>query len=111
MAKIVDIGFRIKKINDLLCKKADETMQKMGVTFSQHHALVYLHQKENQTTTLKIMPPWITQKYVTAASCVSAADPAKRMTSLAKMSESVVKITQRIKDIAKAVTSTSFAFL
>ena len=41
MAKIVDIGFRIKKIDDLLCKKADETMQKMGVTFSQHHTLVY----------------------------------------------------------------------
>ena len=55
MAKIVDIGFRIKKINDLLCKKADETMQKMGVTFSQHHTLVYLHHQKNQISSLKNM--------------------------------------------------------
>lgn len=55
MAKIVDIGFRIKKIDDLLCKKADETMQKMGVTFSQHHTLVYLHHQKNQISSLKNM--------------------------------------------------------
>lgn len=53
MKRIVDIGFRIKKINDLLCKRADQTMQEMGVTFSQHHVLVYLVQQVNHTSTMK----------------------------------------------------------
>ena len=42
----------------------------------------------------------MTQKYVTAASCVSAADPAKRMTSLAKMSESEVEYIQNLDNYA-----------
>ncbi len=53
MKRIVDIGFRIKKINDLLCKRADKTMQDMGVTFSQHHVLVFLVHQENHTSTMK----------------------------------------------------------
>ena len=53
MKRIVDIGFRIKKINDLLCKRADKTMQEMGVTFSQHHVLVYLVHQKNHTSTMK----------------------------------------------------------
>lgn len=55
MKKIVDIGFRIKKINDLLAKRADRTMQEMGVTFAQHHALVYLVHQKDYTSTLKDM--------------------------------------------------------
>lgn len=55
MNDIVDLGFRIKKINDLLCKRADEMMQEMGVTFSQHHILIYLMHRENHTSTLKDM--------------------------------------------------------
>lgn len=55
MNKILDIGFRIKKINDLLCKKADESMQAMGVTYSQHHVLAYLSQQVDYTASLKQM--------------------------------------------------------
>ncbi len=55
MNDVVDIGFKIKKINDLLCKKADETMQELDVTFSQHHVLVYLIHCENNTASLKTL--------------------------------------------------------
>jgi MarR family transcriptional regulator, organic hydroperoxide resistance regulator len=48
-----DIGFRIKKINDLLCKNGGESMMEMGVTFSQHHVLVYLVHQDDSTSTLK----------------------------------------------------------
>ena len=53
MKEYVDIGFRIKKINDLLLKKADEQMQEMNLTFSQHHILIYLIHCENHISTLK----------------------------------------------------------
>ena len=55
MKAIVDIGYRIKKIDDLLCKKADTQMQEMGVTFSQHHILVYLIHCQDHTASLKQM--------------------------------------------------------
>ena len=49
----VDIGFKIKKINDSLQKKADKSMEEMDLTFSQHHVLVYLIHCENSKTSLK----------------------------------------------------------
>ena len=51
--KVVDIGYKIKKINDLLQKRADETMKELDVTFTQHHVLVYLVHCENHTSPLK----------------------------------------------------------
>ena len=51
--KVVDIGYKIKKINDLLQKRADETMKELDVTFTQHHVLVYLVHCENHTSSLK----------------------------------------------------------
>lgn len=48
-----DIGFRIKKINDLLQKRADQQMRELGLTFSQHHVLVYLVHKDEHTAALK----------------------------------------------------------
>lgn len=51
--KVVDIGYKIKKINDLLQKRADETMKELDVTFTQHHVLVYLARCENHTSPLK----------------------------------------------------------
>lgn len=49
----VDIGFEFKKINDLLQKKADQTMQELDITFVQHHVLVYLIHRDNHTSSLK----------------------------------------------------------
>ncbi len=51
--KNIDVGFRFKKIDDLLQKRADETMRELDVTFTQHHVLVYLVHCENNTSTLK----------------------------------------------------------
>lgn len=51
--KVVDIGYKIKKINDLLQKRADETMKELDVTFTQNHVLVYLVHCENHTSPLK----------------------------------------------------------
>ena len=51
--EIVDVGFKIKKINDSLQKKADKSMEEMDLTFSQHHVLVYLIHCENHETSLK----------------------------------------------------------
>lgn len=51
--KVVDIGYKFKKINDLLQKRADETMKELDVTFTQHHVLVYLIHCENHTSPLK----------------------------------------------------------
>lgn len=48
-----DIGFRIKKINDLLQKRADGQMKELGLTFSQHHVLVYLVHQDSHTASLK----------------------------------------------------------
>ncbi len=53
--EIVDIGFKIKKINDKLQKKADKTMEELDITFSQHHILVYLIHLENKTCSLKTL--------------------------------------------------------
>lgn len=48
-----DVGFRLKKINDLLQKRADQQMKELGLTFSQHHVLVYLVHQDMHTATLK----------------------------------------------------------
>lgn len=53
MNKALDIGFRLKKINDALTKNADRMMKEMDVTFSQHHVLVYLDHQEDKKSTLK----------------------------------------------------------
>lgn len=53
MNKTLDIGFRIKKINDALTKTADQAMKEMDVTFSQHHVLVYLDHQPDKKATLK----------------------------------------------------------
>ena len=92
MAKIVDIGFRIKKINDLLCKKADETMQKMGVTFSQHHALVYLHHQENQRTSLKNMERHFHVSQATMAGIVKRLEEKKLVDAYTSENDKRVKM-------------------
>lgn len=49
----LDIGFKIKKINDFLQKNADKSMEEMNLTFIQHHVLVYLIHCENNEASLK----------------------------------------------------------
>lgn len=50
---IVDLGFKIKKINDMLEKGYNHRLQEQDLTFSQHHVLVYLKHQEDQTARLK----------------------------------------------------------
>ena len=50
---IVDLGFKIKKINDMLEKGYNQLLQEQDLTFSQHHVLVYLKHQKDQTARLK----------------------------------------------------------
>ena len=50
---IVDLGFKIKKINDMIEKGINHRLQELDLTFSQHHVLVYLERQENKTARLK----------------------------------------------------------
>ena len=49
----MDLGFLIKKIHDLMRKKANQGLEQMDVTFSQHHVLVFLMQCEGHEAGLK----------------------------------------------------------
>ncbi|MDO4192203.1 MAG: MarR family transcriptional regulator [Erysipelotrichaceae bacterium] len=49
----MDLGFKIKKINDMLEKGYNHRLQEQDLTFSQHHVLVYLKHQEDQTARLK----------------------------------------------------------
>lgn len=49
----VDLGFKIKKINDMIEKGINHRLQEQDLTFSQHHVLIYLKHQENQTARLK----------------------------------------------------------
>jgi len=49
----VDLGFKIKKINDMIEKGINHRLQELDLTFSQHHVLVYLERQENKTARLK----------------------------------------------------------
>ena len=49
----MDLGLRFKRISDLMKKKFNRELEKVGLTFSQHHVLLYLSQCENQETSLK----------------------------------------------------------
>ena len=49
----MDLGLRFKKINDMMQKHANRELEKVGLTFSQHHVLLYLSQCEKQEASLK----------------------------------------------------------
>ena len=49
----MDIGFRIKKINDLMEKQVNAMLEELGLTFSQHHVLIYLIHHDKEPDSLK----------------------------------------------------------
>ncbi len=49
----MDIGFRIKKINDLMEKQVNAMLEELGLTFSQHHVLIYLIHHDKEPVSLK----------------------------------------------------------
>ncbi|QQO08682.1 MarR family winged helix-turn-helix transcriptional regulator [Breznakiella homolactica] len=53
MTKSEDIGFQIKLINDLLTKKANQNLEKYGLTISQFQVLHFLHQRKRLKTSPK----------------------------------------------------------
>ena len=48
-----DIGILLKKINDLMEKSANRDMKESGLTFSQHHVLVFLKKRKGEPASLK----------------------------------------------------------
>ncbi len=66
----MDIGLKIKKVNDLLEKKANRSLQEMDLTFSQHHALVYLLHSPDNTARLKEMEKYFRVAQATMAGIV-----------------------------------------
>ena len=104
MNDAVDIGFRIKKINDLLCKKADETMQELDVTFSQHHVLVYLIHCENNTASLKSLEKKFKVSQATMAGIVKRLEEKEVISSYTlpdDMRIKMVKLTEKGVGICK----------
>ena len=49
----MDLGLRVKKINDLMAKRGNYELKKLGLTFSQFHCLVYLEKCTGQQAPLK----------------------------------------------------------
>lgn len=49
----MDIGYRLKRIDDLMHKDANNMLDEHGVTFSQHHVLKYLDCAKDNTVPLK----------------------------------------------------------
>lgn len=94
MGDVVDIGFRFKKINDLLCKKADETMQGLDVTYSQHHVLVYLIRSENQTASLKTLEKKFRVSQATMAGIVKRLEEKEVVTSYTLPNDKRIKMVQ-----------------
>ncbi len=50
---MMDLGLRVKKINDLMAKRGNYELKKLGLTFSQFHCLVYLEKCAGQQAPLK----------------------------------------------------------
>ena len=92
MSDIIDIGFRFKKINDLLCKRADETMQDLDVTFSQHHVLVYLIHSENMTASLKTLEKKFRVSQATMAGIVKRLEEKEVITSYTLPNDKRIKM-------------------
>lgn len=49
----MDLGIQFKKISDVMKKRFNRELEKVGLTFSQHHVLLYLSECENQEAPLK----------------------------------------------------------
>lgn len=49
----MDLGLRVKKINDLMAKRGNCELKKLSLTFSQFHCLVYLDKCEGRQAPLK----------------------------------------------------------
>lgn len=49
----MDLGLRLKKINDMMEKIANRGLKKYDLTFSQFHVLIYLYRKSDNTAPLK----------------------------------------------------------
>lgn len=97
MNDIIDLGFRIKKINDLLCKRADELMQELGVTFSQHHILIYLIHCEDYTSSLKDMEHRFRVSQATMAGIVKRMEEKEVITSYYSPNDKRVKMVRLTK--------------
>lgn len=66
----MDLGLRIKKINDLMEKRANRQMQNEDLTFSQHHVLVYLIHCPEYTAPLKELEKYFRVAQATMAGIV-----------------------------------------
>ena len=67
----MDLGFRIKKIHDLMRKQANQVLEQMDVTFSQHHVLVVLMHCEGYEASLKDLEHRLETAQSTMAGIVS----------------------------------------
>ncbi len=47
------LGYRFKKINDLMISDANANLKSLGLTFSQHHVLLYIEKQPEHRCTLK----------------------------------------------------------
>lgn len=94
MEKDIDIAFRIKKINDLMCKKVDNEMQEMDVTFSQHHILIYLIHCKNHVSPLKQLEHEFRVSQATMAGIVKRMEEKGFVKSFSSMKDKRIKMVE-----------------
>lgn len=69
-----DIGFYLKKINDKLSKRANNSMRSMGVTISQAHIIGWVSRFDEQGVTLKELEKVFSVAQATMAGIVARLD-------------------------------------
>ena len=104
MSEIKDIGLRIKKIDDLLCKRADNNLKRIGITFAQHHTMIYLIHQENHEAPLKQLESHFRVSQATMAGIIKRMEERGLITSFTSPTDKrikLVKLTSKAEDICK----------
>lgn len=87
----MDTGYRLKRINDLLHKRANNMLEKYGITFSQHHVLLYVNCKDDKTCTLKEIEKYFNVSQATMAGIVKRLEEKELLDCFYKENDKRVK--------------------
>lgn len=100
----MDFGYQLKRIDDLMHKDANNMLEKEGVTFSQHHVLVFLAKREDRTATLKEIEKFFKVSQATMAGIVKRLEEKGFVKSYYKENDKRIKyvsISKKGEDVCK----------
>lgn len=87
----MDIGYRFKRINDLLHKRTNNMLESYGITFSQHHVLLYINCKDDKTCKLKTIEKYFNVSQATMAGIVKRLEEKELLKSFYKEDDKRIK--------------------